>query len=143
MTLIRQTNFLGFLANYTDEVIGKDKEGNQTTVAAEFVSLMRLSASYVNELNAYVRNRKGDTYRAVEMTADDFIAQQTRVEKKLKKAVKKLLWLNNCCKRFEGEAFLKRRVDMCNVSECMKCIQDAYETINLFLSEQAEMELAD
>lgn len=127
--MINSNVLINFLGTNGCEEIATDKHGNKTTVLVEFSEICKDASKYICMLSEFY------TAQGVkrELSADECIARQEKMELKLHFLVKKALWLNNRCKSMTGEPFLERKLNGNSARDCAKFVKELYTVLRNYL----------
>ncbi len=129
MKYVNAQNFIGYVRNFKDEIIGTDTKGKDTTVKKEFVELYKLCAQYVEAVNAYTY-----AYEKGELDADQAINYTGRCDRALEKAVKKLCFMNSVAKKHDA-SFLTKLINRGSRQACNTAVMELFSIVNDILDE--------
>ena len=108
-----------FLYEHANDVVGKDRNGQETTLIQEVGEVARMAhRAYIADGTNYYRSRSA--FYSVECD------QEERSERMYIRAGKKLLFLNAVAKNLTGKYFIRQRHDK-DCAEDMAVIVDAFE----------------
>lgn len=135
--MINVNELLTFEAVHAYEVIGRNMNGEPTTVMEEFVTLYKMCDSYFDAFSRFIQAKQRNSKWAVELSEEEVESIKKGMLRKLQNATKKALWLNTKA-RWYGFTFIEDRVNVNSPKECHALVREIFDMISEFCAENSD-----